>query len=33
VISPELAAMPVADAAALAMNRTRAIVDAALAGT
>jgi sugar phosphate isomerase/epimerase len=33
VISPELAAMPVADAAALAMNRTRAVVDAALAGT
>jgi len=33
VISPELAAMPVLDAAALAMERTRAIVDAALAGT
>ena len=33
VISPELAAMPVADAAALAMNRTRAVLDAALAGT
>jgi len=33
VISPELAAMPVADAAALAMDRTRATVDAALAGT
>jgi sugar phosphate isomerase/epimerase len=33
VISPELAALPVADAAALAMDRTRAIVDAALAGT
>lgn len=33
VISPELAAMPVADAATLAMERTRAIVDAARAGT
>lgn len=32
VISPELAALPVADAAALAMDRTRAIVDVALAG-
>jgi sugar phosphate isomerase/epimerase len=33
VISPELAAMPVLDAATLAMERTRAIVGAALAGT
>ena len=33
VISPELAALPVADAAALAMDRTRAIVAAALSGT
>jgi sugar phosphate isomerase/epimerase len=33
VISPELAAMPVLDAATLAMERTRAIVAAALAGT
>ena len=33
VISPELAAMPVLDAATLAMERTRAIVDAALART
>src|SRR5580698_8978077 len=33
VISPELAAMPVLDAATLAMDRTRAIVAAALAGT
>src|SRR5580700_369787 len=32
VISPELAAMPVLDAATLAMERTRAIVAAALAG-
>jgi len=32
VISPELAALPVPDAAALAMHRTRAIVAAALAG-
>jgi sugar phosphate isomerase/epimerase len=32
VISPELAAMPVLDAATLAMDRTRAIVGAALAG-
>jgi len=31
VISPELAAMPILDAATLAMERTRAIVDAALA--
>jgi sugar phosphate isomerase/epimerase len=33
VISPELAAMPVLEAATLAMERTRAILDAALAGT
>ena len=33
VISPELAVMPVLDAATLAMERTRAIVAAALAGT
>jgi sugar phosphate isomerase/epimerase len=33
VISPELAAMPVLDAATLAMDRTRAIVATALAGT
>ena len=33
VISPELAAMPVLDAATLAMERTRAVVHAALAGT
>jgi sugar phosphate isomerase/epimerase len=33
VISPELAAMPVLDAATLAMDRTRAIVAAALVGT
>ncbi len=33
VISPELAAMPVLDAATLAMERTRAIVTAALAAT
>ena len=32
VISPELAAMPVLDAATLAMERTRAIMAAALAG-
>jgi sugar phosphate isomerase/epimerase len=32
VISPDLAAMPVPDAAALAMARTRASLDAALAG-
>jgi hypothetical protein len=32
VISPELAALRVPDAAALAMDRTRAIVAAALAG-
>jgi sugar phosphate isomerase/epimerase len=31
VISPDLAALPVLDAATLAMDRTRAIVDAALA--
>jgi len=33
VISPELATMPVLDAATLAMDRTRATVAAALAGT
>jgi sugar phosphate isomerase/epimerase len=33
VISPELAAMPVLDAATLAMERTRGVVAAALAGT
>jgi hypothetical protein len=31
VISPDLAALPILDAATLAMDRTRAIVDAALA--
>ncbi|MBV9206632.1 MAG: sugar phosphate isomerase/epimerase, partial [Actinobacteria bacterium] len=32
VISPELAAMPVLDAAMIAVERTRAVLDAALAG-
>jgi sugar phosphate isomerase/epimerase len=32
VISPDLAALPVLDAATLAMDRTRAIIDVALAG-
>ncbi len=32
VISPDLAALPVLDAAILAMDRTRAIIDVALAG-